>query len=34
MPKHEAADAVRKLHDEFFAGAALGGLFASIEVPS
>jgi aspartokinase len=34
MPKHQAADAVRKLHDEFFGGAALGGLFASTGVSS
>lgn len=34
MPSHQAADAVKKLHDEFFAGAALGGLFTSAEVSS
>ncbi len=33
MPRHETAHAVRKLHDEFFAGAALGGLFAPAEAP-
>jgi aspartate kinase len=33
MPRDQAADAVCKLHDEFFGGAALGGLFASTEVP-